>query len=55
MDENKKTSSLPSLDMFLTSEEAVLAYERADGHLSLTEKFGTDLLSVNQQLQKLRF
>ena len=41
--------------MFPTSEEAVLAYERADGHLSLTEKFGTDLLSANQQLQKLRF
>lgn len=55
MEENKKTSSLPSIDMFRTSEEAVLAYERADGHLSLTEKFGTDLLSANQQLQKLRF
>ena len=41
--------------MFPTSEETVLAYEREDGHLSLTEKFGTDLLSANQQLQKLRF
>jgi len=55
MEENKKTSSLPFIDMFPTSEEAVLAYEREDGHLSLTEKCGTDLLSANQQLQKLRF
>ena len=50
MEENTKTSSLPSIDMFPTSEEAVLAYEREDGHLSPTEKFGTDLLSANQQV-----
>lgn len=41
--------------MLPTSEEAVLAYEREDGHLSLPEVFGTDLLSGNQQLQKLCF
>ena len=42
--------------MLPTSEEAALAYEREDGHLSLqAEVFGTDLLSGNQQLQKLHF
>ena len=55
MEENKKTFILPSIDMLPTSEEAVLAYEREDGHLSLPEVFGTDLLSGNQQLQNLRF
>ena len=55
MEENKKNSSLQSIDMFPTSEEAVLPCERPHGYLSLTEKFGTDLLSANQQLQKLCF
>ena len=54
MEENKKTFILPSIDMLPTSEEAVLAYEREGGHLSLPEVFGTDLLAGNQQLQKLR-
>ena len=55
MEENKKTFTLPSIDMLPTGEEAVLAYEREDGHLSLPEVFGTEFLSGNQQLQKLRF
>jgi len=55
MEENKKTFILPSIDMLSTSEEAVLAYEREDGHLSLPKVFGTDLLSGNQQLQNLHF
>ena len=54
MEENKKTFILPSIDMLPTSEEAVLAYEREGGHLSLPEVFGTDLLARNQQLKKLR-
>lgn len=55
MEENKKTFILPSIDRLPTSEEAVLAYEREGGHLTLPEVFGTDLLSGNQQLQNLRF
>ena len=41
--------------MLPSSEEAVLAYERDNGHLSLPQVFGTDLLSGNQQLQKMYF
>ena len=55
MEENKKTFILPPTDRLPTSEEAVLAYEREGGHLTLPEVFGTDLLSGNQQLQNLRF
>ena len=39
MEENKKTFILPSIDMLPTSEEAVIAYEREDGHFSLPEVF----------------
>lgn len=46
MEENKRHHAS-------TSAQAVLAYERDDGHLSIPEVFGTDL--GNQQLQKLRF
>ena len=55
IEKNKKTFILPSIDMLPTSEEAVLAYEREDDHLSPPEVFGTDLLSGNQQFQKLHF
>lgn len=55
MEENKKTLILPSIDMLPTSAQAVLAYEREEGHLRPPEVFGTDLLSGNQQLQKLHF
>ena len=54
MEENK-TFILPYIDMLPTSEEAVLAYEREGGHLTLPEVFGTDLLSGNQKLQILCF
>lgn len=54
MEENKKTFILPSVDMLPTSEEAVAAYEREGGRLTVPEVFGIDLLAGNQQLQQLR-
>ena len=54
MMDNDKTFVLPSIHLLPASEEAVAAYESEGGHVSLPEVLGVDLLTGNQELQKLR-
>ena len=51
--DNDKTFVLPSIHILPTSAAAVAAYERKGGHVTLPEVFGVDLLTGNQELQKL--
>ena len=51
--DNDKTFVLPSIHILPTSAAAVAAYEREGGHVTLPEVFGVDLLTGNQELQKL--
>ena len=52
--DNDNTFVLPSIHILPTSAAAVAAYEREGGHVTLPEVFGVDLLTGNQELQKLR-
>lgn len=51
--DNNKTFVLPSIHILPTSAAAVAAYESEGGHVTLPEVFGVDLLTGNQELQKL--
>ena len=52
--DNNKTFVLPSIHILPTSAAAVAAYESEGGHVTVHEVFWVDLITGNQELQKLR-